>query len=356
MPDQDFQEKSERATPRKRREARKEGQVAKSMELNGAAIICLGFASFYVLGPPLVGKVYDLMQYVMANAVFIATSEELYINLFTQVGRNYLLIMLPVFVVMVIIAAGINLVQVGFGASSKALGPKFSKINPLKGLKKLFSVRSLVHAVRDSLKLAVVGFVAYKVIDSEFNGFFLYPDMTTIQLATALGSLTISIALKIGASILILAIIDYVYQKYEYEKSIRMSKQEIREEMKDTDGSPQIKARIRQIQREMTKKRMMAAVPFADVVVTNPTQIAVALKYDREDHGSPQIVAKGERLIAQRIREIAAEHNVPIVEDKPLARSLFKMCDIGEYIPDQLYRAVAELLAYVYRLNGKVIN
>ena len=126
--------------------------------------------------------------------------------------------------------------------------------------------------------------------------------------------------------------------------------------MKDTDGSPQIKARIRQIQREMTKKRMMAAVPFADVVVTNPTEIAVALKYDREEHGAPQVIAKGERLIAQRIREIATEHNVPIVEDKPLARSLFKMCDVGEFIPDQLYRAVAELLAYIYRLKRKVIN
>ena len=356
MPEQDFQERTEKATPRRRREARKEGQVAKSMELNAAAIICLGFASFYVLGPPLVRQVYSLMSYVMANAPFIATSDELYLNLFTQVGRNFLIIMLPVFVVMVIIAAGINLVQVGVGVSSKALGPKFDKINPLKGLKRLFSVRSIVHAVRDSIKLAVVGFVAYKVIDSEFDSFFLYPDMTVSQLATSLGSLTLSIALKIGASIFVLAIIDYLYQKYEYEKSIRMSKQEIKEELKDTDGSPQVKARIRQIQREMTKKRMMAAVPIADVVVTNPTEIAVALKYDREEHGAPQVIAKGERLIAQRIREIATEHDIPIVEDKPLARSLFKMCDVGEFIPDQLYRAVAELLAYIYRLNGKVIN
>ena len=216
MPEQDFQEKTERATPRRRREARKEGQVAKSMELNAAAIICLGFASFYVLGPPLVRQVYSLMQYVMANAPFIATADESFLNLFTQVGQNLLMIMLPVFAVMVIIAAGINLVQVGVGVSSKALGPKFDKINPLKGRKRLFSVRSLVHAVRDSIKLAVVGFVAYKVIDSEFDGFFLYPDMTVSQLATSLGSLTLSIALKIGASIFVLAVIDYLYQKYEY--------------------------------------------------------------------------------------------------------------------------------------------
>ena len=187
MPEQDFQERTERATPRRRREARKEGQVAKSMELNAAAIICLGFASFYVLGPPLVRQVYSLMQYVMANAPFIATADESFLNLFTQVGQNFLMIMLPVFAVMVIIAAGINLVQVGVGVSSKALGPKFDKINPLRGLKRLFSVRSLVHAVRDSIKLAVVGFVAYKVIDSEFDGFFLYPDMTVSQLATELG-------------------------------------------------------------------------------------------------------------------------------------------------------------------------
>jgi flagellar biosynthetic protein FlhB len=180
--------------------------------------------------------------------------------------------------------------------------------------------------------------------------------MTIGQLASSLGSLTLSIALKIGACILAIAIIDYIFQKHQYEKSIRMSKQEIKEELKDTEGSPQLKARIRQIQREMTRKRMMTAVPLADVVVTNPTHIAVALKYDRGVQNAPYVVAKGERLIAEKIREIALAHDVPIVEDKPLARALFKMCDIGDLVPETLYRAVAELLAYVYKLKDKVVN
>lgn len=356
MPEQDFQERTERATPRRRRRARREGQVAKSMELNAAAIICLGFASLYVLGPTLATKTGQLMTYVMTNAPYIAQSDKSFLSLFTEAGTRFFQIIFPVFIVMTVVAAGINIAQVGLELSPKVLGPRFDKINPLKGLKKLFSMRSLFMAVRDSIKLVIVGFVAYKVIESEFTGFFMYPDMTVGQMATALGSLTLSIALKIGVCILAIAIIDYIYQKYEYEKSIRMSKQEIKEELKDTEGSPQMKSRVRQIQREMARRRMMTAVPLADVVVTNPTQIAVALKYEKEEFNAPVVVAKGERLIAQKIREIAAKHNIPIIEDKPLARALFKMCDIGDLVPEKLYRAVAELLAYVYRLKNKVMN
>ncbi len=356
MPEQDFQERTEQATPRRRRQARQEGQVARSMELNAAAIICLGFASLYVLGPSLAGKTANLMTYVFTNAPFIAMSDKSFLSIFNEAFMRFLNIVLPVFVVMTIVAVGINVVQVGFDLSPKVINPRFDKMDPVKGLKRLFSARSLFMAARDSIKLFVVGFVAYKVIESEFDGFFLYPDMTIGQLASSLGTLTFSIAIKIGLCILAIAIIDYLYQKHEYEKSIRMSKQEIREEMKDTEGNPQMKARIRQIQREMSKKRMMAAVPLADVVVTNPTQIAVALKYERGEHNAPHVVAKGERLIAQKIREIAAEYDIPIVEDKPLARALFKMCDIGDMVPETLYRAVAELLAYVYKLKDKVVN
>ncbi len=356
MPERDFQERTEQATPRRRRQARQKGQVARSMELNAAAIICLGFAALYVLGPSLAGKTANLMTYVFTNAPFLALSDKSFLGVFNEASLRFLNIVLPVFVVMSVVAVGINVVQVGFDLSPKVINPRFDKIDPVKGLKRLFSGRSLFMAVRDSVKLLIVGIVAYKVIESEFEGFFLYPDMTIGQLASALGSLTFSIAIKIGVCILAIAIIDYLYQKHEYEKSIRMSKQEIKEEWKDTEGSPQMKARIRQIQREMSKKRMMAAVPLADVVVTNPTEIAVALKYEREEHNAPYVVAKGERLIAQKIREIAAEYKIPIVEDKPLARSLFKLCDIGEMVPETLYRAVAELLAYVYKLKNKVVN
>jgi len=198
--------------------------------------------------------------------------------------------------------------------------------------------------------------VAYLAIASEFEDFFLLPDMSIPQLAMTMLKMSMWVAMKIGAAILVIAIIDFIYQKYEFEKSIRMTKQEIQDEFKDTEGSPQIKARVRQIRREAARKRMMDGVPTADVVITNPTQLAVALKYDQEMMDSPQVVAKGERLIAKKIREIAKAHGIPIVEDKPLARSLFKMCDIGDLVPEKLYRAVAEVLAYVYRLKNKAVR
>jgi len=198
--------------------------------------------------------------------------------------------------------------------------------------------------------------VAYKVIEGEFQSFFLLPDMSVRQLASRMGKLALVLSLKIGAVILIIAVLDYLYQRYEFEKSIRMSKQEIKDEYKDTEGSPQIKSRVRQIQREMARSRMMKAVPLADVVVTNPTHLAVALKYDQAKMKAPYVVAKGERLIAERIKKIARENNIPVVEDKPLARALFKMCDIGQMIPANLYRAIAELLAYVYKTKGKVLS
>jgi flagellar biosynthetic protein FlhB len=153
-----------------------------------------------------------------------------------------------------------------------------------------------------------------------------------------------------------IAVLDYLYQKYEFEKSIKMSKQDLKEENKDTEGSPLVKSRVRQIQREMARQRMMAAVPLADAVITNPIHLAVALKYETEKGNAPYVLAKGERLIAERIKEIARDHDIPIIEDKPLARALFRMCDVGDFVPAQLYRAVAELLAYVYRLKGKVIK
>ncbi len=356
MAERDFQERTEQATPRRRRQAREEGQVARSLELNAAAIICLGFAALYVLGPSLAGKSANLMTYIFTNAPFIAKSDHTFFGVFTEATMRFMHIILPIFAVMVVVAVGINVVQVGFDLSPKVINPNFDKIDPMKGFKRIFSSRSLFTAVRDTLKLIVVGIVAYKVIDSEFSSFFLYSDMTIGQLASSLGALTFSVAIKIGICILAIAIIDYLYQRHEYEKSIRMSKQEIKEEMKDTEGNPQLKARVRQIQREMSKKRMMAAVPTADVVVTNPTHIAVALKYEKGEDNAPFVIAKGERLIAQKIKEIALESGVPIVEDKPLARSLFKMCDIGDVVPETLYRAVAELLAYVYKLKNKVIN
>jgi len=356
MPEQSFQEKTEKATRRRREKARKEGQVARSQEINSAAVICLGFVTLYLLGPHLASQVSNLMSYTMSNAPFIASGDPTFIKVLINNMLNFFAILFPIFAVMTVVAFGVNVAQVGLMVTPKALEPKLDKLDLVKGLKRLFSARSVVMLVRDSLKLLVVGFVAYKSIKSEFASFFLLPDMSVAQLAAAMGKLALVLALKVGLIILVLAILDYLYQKFEFEKKIRMSKQELKDEYKETEGSPQVKARVRQLQREMARRRMMKAVPLADVVLTNPTEIAVALKYDLEEMNAPYVVAKGERLIAQKIKEIALEHDIPIVEDKPLARALFKMCDVGQMIPINLYRAVAEVLAYVYRLKGKVLK
>ncbi|UCG61246.1 MAG: flagellar biosynthesis protein FlhB [Candidatus Zixiibacteriota bacterium] len=356
MADQGFQERTEKPTTRRRRKAREEGRVAKSMELNSAAILCLGFMTLYMMGPHLAGQVMEVMRHTMTNAPQIALSDPTFISVFSDSMLKFFVILSPVLIIMTLVAIGINVVQVGFKITPKAVELKFDKLNIANGLKRLVSLRSLVQIVRDSVKLFIVGFVAYKVIDSEFESFFLLPDMSVVQFAGVMGKLALTLVLKIGAVILVIAVLDYMYQRYEFEKSIKMSKQDLKDEYKDTEGSPQLKARVRQMQREMARSRMMQAVPTADVVVTNPTEIAVALKYDPSEMDAPTVVAMGERLIAQKIRELAIQHGIPVVEDKPLARALLKMCEVGQVIPANLYKAVAELLAYVYKMKAKVVK
>jgi flagellar biosynthetic protein FlhB len=356
MSEQSAQEKTEKATFHRREKAREDGKVVKSQELNSASMLLLGFLSLYLLGPHLAGQVKGMMSYTMSNAPLLASSDPTFLKIFSEYFLRFFLIISPFLAIVTVIAFTANIVQVGFKITPKSLEPKFEKLDVLKGLKRLFSLKSLVHLVRDTLKLGIVGLVAFYAIKGEFESFFLFPDMTVSQLATAMGKLSLILGLKVGAIMIVIAALDYAYQKFEFEKSIKMSKQEIKDEGKDTDGNPMVKSRIRQIQRETARQRMMASVPTADVVVTNPTHIAVALKYEMDEGSAPCVVAKGERKLAEKIKELAREHDIPIIEDKPLARALFRMCEVGDFVPAQLYRAVAEILAYVYRLKGKVIN
>ncbi len=356
MADESFQEKTESATPKRREKARERGQVARSQDLTAAGMICLGFTALFLVGPQLVGGISSNMRYTMANAPSIALSDPSFQTIFSNSIYYFLNTMAPYLLVMVVVAFGVSVLQIGFKITPKAMEPKFEKLNVLSGLKRLFSMKSAVQLIRDPLKLFAVAVVAFFAISGEFESFFGLPQLSLSQLGATLGQLALVVALKIGAAILIIGIIDYAYQRYEFEKSIKMSKQEVRDEMKDTEGSPEVKARTRQIQRQMARQRMMAAVPEADVVVTNPTHIAVAIKYDPADMEAPKVLAKGERLVAQKIKELAREHGIPLIEDKPLARALFKMCEIGDFIPDKLYRAVAEILAHIYRLKGKTVG
>lgn len=326
------------------------------MELNSAAVIGLGFLTLYLVGPHIGDQLMGLMRHTMAHAPATVSMDP---TLSTVIGDNMLrffAVLAPIFAVMTVVAIGANVAQVGFMITPKALEPKFDKLNLVSGFKRLFSAKSLVQLVRDSLKLIVIGLVAYLSIKSEFASFFLLPDQSMSQFAAAMGKLALVLSLRLGLVILVLAILDFLYQRYEFERSIRMSRQELKDEFRDTEGSPQLKTRVRQIQRDMSRRRMMKAVPTADVVITNPTELAVALRYEPLKANAPYVVAKGERLIAQKIKQIAQEHAIPVVENKPLARALFKLCDVGQLIPLNLYRAVAEVLAYVYRLKGKAVS
>lgn len=352
MADEQFQEKTEKATPRRKLKAREEGKVCKSQELNSAVMLCLGAATLYLMGPTLGDQLKELMTFIFSQAPLMNRSNESIMVFFSQRVINFFVLMAPIFAILMIIAYGINLLQVGFLFTTKTLEPKLDKLDITKGIKKLVSVRSLVSLVRDVIKISLIAYVGYKSISAELDTFYNLADNSVAVFAGTMGKIALTTVLELGAIILILALFDYAYQKYDFEKGIKMSKQDIKDEMKDTEGSPQVKSRIRQIQREMSRKRMMEEIPKADVVVTNPTRIAVALKYDTGAMDAPMVVAKGERIIAAKIKEIAKAAGVPIVENRPLARALFSMCDIGSYVPAKLYRAVAEVLAYVYRQKG----
>jgi flagellar biosynthesis protein FlhB len=356
MADESFQEKTQDATPRRRQKAREEGTVARSVDLTAAGIICLGFTSVFLLGPYMIGRIQDSLRYTMANAPTIALSDPTFQTAFSNSLLVFFAVVGPLFIAMMAIGVAINVMQVGFQVSPKAMELKLDRLNAIANFKRLFSMRSAVQLVRDPLKLAVVGIIAYIVIRGEFDSFIVLTDLSIPQLATTLGHLAFSIGLKIGVAILVIGIIDFLYQRWEMDKQLKMSLQEVKDEMKETEGNPQIKARARQIQRHMAQQRMMAAVPKADVVVTNPTHIAVALKYDPSQMEAPTVLAKGQRLIAEQIKQIAREHGIPVIEDKPLARTLFKMCEVGDIIPAKLYRAVAEILAHIYRLKGKSVR
>lgn len=357
MADKPAQEKTEKATPRKLKKAREEGQVARSMDLNSVVIVCFGFITIYFLGPVIYDNIGGLLRYTFRNAPTIMVTPEQFHLLVSERMVTFAKIAGPVILAIAIFAFGINVTQTGFLVSFKALQPKFEKLDVVKGLGRLFSKRSMVTLIRDLIKTVIIAIVAYYTIAGWMPRIMSLGSQSAGQFMGTLGELALILSIKICVVLFVLALFDFAYQKWEFANDQKMTKQEVREEMKDTEGNPQLKGRIRQVQREMAQRRMMQEIPQADVVVTNPTHIAVALKYDSDQMAAPMVVAKGQRLIAEKIKKIAKEHGVPIVENKPLARSLFKLVDIGQYIPGTLYRAVAEVLAYIYQVKqGGVTN
>ncbi len=347
-------EKTEQPTARKREKAREEGQVAKSPEVTTALLFLAMFFGLKLFAEMMFNgmkSVFNLNFTMIAdidNVFNLKYMSDYIVFMFSQV----LLIALPVFAISIGISIFTNVIQVGWKITPKALKPKFSKLNPIKGFKRLFSMRVLVDLVKAIMKFTIIIVAIYFMIESEVRYIPQLAFMGLMPAVLYLGDVIVRLGLNVGLLFLIIALFDVLYTRFRHTKDLRMSKQEIKEEYKSIEGNPQIKGKIKQRMREMSQKRMMQQVPNADVIITNPTHYAVALKYDKEVSDAPFVVAKGVDHIAKKIRETAKDHKVEIVENVQLARTLYSTVEIGGIIPPELYQAVAEILAFVYKLKG----
>lgn len=347
-------ERTEQPTSRKREEAKKDGNVLTSKEVATFSIILGGFVMLSLFGFYIAKGLASFMTEIFrmpAKAGSTMNMGEL-MNIFKDATYVMSRAFMPILILPVFIIAA-NILTHGITFTTKPLSPDFAKLSPAKGLKKIISIDSISELVKSILKISILSYVAISALRGKWNEIAAFSDAGITGVAVRswhIALLVISRTLWVFA---LIAVLDYIYQKWHFEKGLKMTKEEVKEETKSTEGDPLVKSRIRSVQREMARRRMMADVPGADVVVTNPTHLAVALKYDTDKGAAPYVVAKGAGLVAKRIREIAVENGVPIVEDKPLARSIFSSVEIGGEIPVELYRAVAGLLAYVYKLKNK---
>jgi flagellar biosynthetic protein FlhB len=355
MPQGSDQEKTEQATPKRLQEMREKGQVAKSREVPSAAILIASLLIFYFLGSAMIKDFMELMEWSFANSARFELQSGNFNWMLLELFRRGLKIVAPLFVALMAVGLLSNIAQVGFLFSTKAIAPKFSKLDPLKGFGRMVSKQALVELIKSLVKIAVVGCVTYFTVKDELDQIIPLMDKEIWSIMTYIGSVCFKILLRTCWVLIVLAVIDYVFQKWDFMQEAKMTKQEVKDEFKQREGDPLIKSRVRQAQREMAKRRMMEAVPNADVVITNPTHLAIALEYNTQNMSAPQLTAKGSRLMAERIKAIAQENNIPIVENKPLARALFKGVEIGQEIPAVFYKAVAEVLSYVYQLKNKRI-
>ena len=348
------QEKTEPATSKKREEARNKGQVAVSREIPSVMILLSALGVFLFGG----GWIFSQMSGFMAGFFGalhafhiddVQTARSMLAAIFGRVGT----ILAPVMLAVLIAGVVGNVIQVGWLFSTETLQPKLGKLNPLSGIKRMLSLKTFMETVKSVAKVMLVGSLAYGVVNSRLDDIPGLMQSDVADIVSFVGQVSLRIAFYICLALIVLAVADYTFQRWQHEKELRMTKQEIKDEARQTMGDPKVKAKIKRLQREMAMQRMMQAVPKADVVITNPTRLAVAVRFDPDTMDAPMVLAKGAGHMARRIREAAAEHHIPMVEQKPLARALFKSVEIGQFIPVNLYRALAEVLAYVYRLKGK---
>lgn len=344
-------EKTEPATPRRRQESRSNGQVARSQDLTAATLLLTSMIALFFIGP----QIWLAMMFVIRQSLSSESPAALE-EILPFVGESLLVVSKPlgIFLAILFIMTLITVfVQVGWLFTLKPLMPTLGKINPLSGIKRLLSVRSVMRALISFTKLVAIGTLAYFVLSSNAAAIVYSFSFGLHDVVNIGASLTIDLGIRLTVTLFILALFDLAWQRYRHEKDMRMTKEEVKDELRSMDGDPQIKRRRRQVQLQMAMKRLRQDVPTADVVVTNPTHLAIAIRYDADSLAAPKVVAKGADYLALRIRQIATEFGVPIVERKALARSMYDSVEVGQYIPERFYRAIAEILAYVYELTGK---
>jgi flagellar biosynthesis protein FlhB len=346
-------DKTEKATPKRREEARKQGNVAKSTDLSGAVVVLAGLFTLGLAGPGMVqrmaGGIHDSLA---AGGGTDPVTKNTIGDLLLRSGGDAAMCLAPIVGVCALTAIVINVAQVGVRPKTQALKPNFKRLNPKSGIKRIIGRQGLVELVKNLVKIAVVTWVVLSAFLPHMTDYAAMVGVSPLQLGGAIAKLVKSIALRATFAYMLIGVFDYFWQRYTHERDLRMKKEEVKEEGKGQDLPAEVKGAIRRKQREAARARMMADVPTADVIVTNPTHFSVALKYDGKSV-APVVVAKGQDLMALRIREIAAEAGVAIVPDPPLARSLHGSVEVGQQIPEELFQAVAQILAYVYRVAGR---
>ncbi|MBI4243725.1 MAG: flagellar biosynthesis protein FlhB [Planctomycetes bacterium] len=351
MAEESFEERTEPASARKKQEARERGHVAKSVDLSTSLVLLAAIISIYVFHK----DIYKAFRYTLEHsfAESITANEMDVMNIAFRSLQVSAISVLPILLILVVVGFCSGLIQFGFIFSLQQLEFNFDKVNPINGFKKLFSLRQFVRFIMGFLKLMVVGIALLVILWREINSIMSLNNMEVPQIVSYLLYLIFKISLTVAILLILLAIIDYIYQKFAYEKGLMMSKFEVKEEMKRYEGDPKVKEKRKQLYKQIAYKKMLKKIPKATVVITNPTEIAVALKYDHDSDIAPVVVAKGQRFLAQKIREIASDNKVPIVERRELARALFKQCEVGDAIPVSLFEACAQVLSYVYALKYK---
>lgn len=348
-------DKTEAPSQRRLQEAREEGQVVNSHEINNAVILLIG--AFLLRGP---GKqLYQAAQSILTQTIMTLSSADVTQKWLQQTAINDLTQLLPplgIFLVsLLLVGVSATMLQTQFLWTSKRIGFDFKRINPLNGFKRIFSLRGLIELVKALLKLVVIGWVAYSFLQGNLQSIIDLSQMTFFEAVGKFADLFTSLIMRVGGVYIVIAVADYAYQRWDLMRNLRMTKEEVKEEFKRSEGDPLIKGRIRSQMRRLARSRMMANVPKATVIVTNPTHLAIAIQYN-EGMDAPKVLAKGAMRVAERIVEIAKEHGIPVVQNIPLARAIYKSIEIDQEISPDLYMAMAEVLAYVYRLQGKYVH